>query len=140
MHFEKNRPVCPTILTALLPQLVFNVPTDKLRRVELRTCSDGNIQIVAWQDKAADPTLVLDTERITVVQLVMSNNVFFVQTAGGTTHRIQVILYRDGVPKIGFDRFTKYEPSVRVTTQTVYMELSDGSGKVERRAFPTGRQ
>lgn len=140
--FPKQPPaLCPTVVTALAPQLIFDVPTEKLRRVELRTCAaGGDIQIVAWQDKASEATLVLDSERTTVVQLVMSKNVFFLQTAGGTAHRIQVIVYEDGVPRIGFDRFTKNEPAIRLTAQYLYMDLADAKGRIQRFTFPTGRQ
>ena len=140
--FSKQPPaLCPTIVTALAPQLIFDVPTEKLRRVELRTCAaGGDIQVVAWQDKADGPTLVLDSERTTVVQLVMSHNVFLLQTAGGTADRIQVIIYEDGVPRIGFDRFTRNEPEIRLTTHRLHMDLPDGKGRIEHFTFPTGRR
>jgi hypothetical protein len=111
-----DRDVCPEIVTTLVPQRVFKVPTKLLQRVEIRTCMPGeteNLQFVAWKNGATKPSLVLTTSDETVVQLAMSGGVFAIETSGGAHYYLFVIVYdggasfRDGKPRLALQAVTK---------------------------------
>jgi len=94
-----DRGVCDEIVTTLVPQRVFKIPTKRLLRVEIRSCMPGlteNLQFVAWENGATKPSLVLTTSDETIVQLVMSGGVFVIETTGGSHSDVFVILYDGG--------------------------------------------
>src|SRR5579883_667179 len=54
--------LCADVITTLVPQRVFRIPTAQLRRVEIRSCLPGaaeNLQFVGWETRKAFPSLVL---------------------------------------------------------------------------------
>ncbi len=124
----------------MVSQFVMNVPTSELQRVELRKCGPGiseNLQIVAWEQKAAAPGLVLDTKDFTVVQAVMSGKVFVIETTGGPRDRVYVIVYTTEGPKLALERVTKAQAKITSDGKVIRLDVPNTwTGKTEQFSFP----
>lgn len=134
--------LCEEIVTTLVPQFIFKVPTSDLERVEIRKCFPGladSLQLVAWQRAARKPSLVLETTDFTIVQLVMSGRVFVVETTGGTRDIVWVITYQSGVPKLALKAITKGYAVVTSDYKRVSIEYPDLNKQIRQHSFDTNR-
>jgi hypothetical protein len=140
---QREPRICDQLVTTLIPQRVFRVPDNQLPRVEIRSCAAGiseGLQLVAWQRGAFAPSLVVDTYRFTVAQLVMSGNAFVIQTAGGTTDVLQVIVYENGKPRLALERFIKGYPTITTRYEEVRIDIPQEDGPGAQVSFPTGNR
>lgn len=142
-----NQDACADIITTLLPQRVFKVPTNQLLRVEIRSCMPGateNLQFVAWENGAVKPSLVVTTPDETIVQLAMSGGVFVVETSGGSHDTVFVIVYegaksfRSGKPKLALQAVTKGRVVITTSTDKVFIDYPDFRKEQHHLEYTTG--
>lgn len=138
---------CPEVITNLIPQRVFKKPTRLLRRVEIRSCLPGeteNLQFVAWENNAMKPSLVVTTSDETIVQLVMSGDVFVIETTGGSHDSVFVIQYggaesfRHGKPRLALDAVTKGHVVIKTDPYKVTIDYPDLRGETHHIEYSTG--
>ena len=116
---------CPTVVTLLVTQFIFNVPIAELPRLEVRQCgSEEELQIVAWKNKAKMPSLVIDTYDHTVVQAVARANIFVIETTGGPRDLVYVIVYRGGEPTLALKSVTKGTANVSIGETQLNLVIS----------------
>jgi hypothetical protein len=141
--------VCDEIVTTLVPQRVFKVPTKQLLRVEIRSCMPGeteNLQFVAWENGAMKPSLVLTTSDETIVQLVLSGGVFVIETGGGSHSFVFVIVYdggtsfRDVKPRLAHQAVTKGGLVVKTEVDKVSIDYPTLGGEPRHFEYPNGFQ
>jgi hypothetical protein len=75
-------------------------------------------QLVAWQESATVPTLVIDTEERNLKQFTVSRDAYAFELAGGSASRVFGIVYENGVPRLAI------EDSVR--TKAVFSSDAEG--------------
>ena len=125
---EKMPELCSDVITTLVPQRVFQVPTQKLPRVELRSCEPGvseTLQIAAWERSASRPSLVVETSRSTIVQLAMSSNVFVIHSAGGSSDGLQVVVFNQGKPHLALEKYLRAAITIRLERDEVIVETRE---------------
>jgi hypothetical protein len=84
-------------------------------RIEIRQCvASGGLRLMAFSANSSRP-VVVDTGHDFVVQSMMRDNVAVIETGGGTTNRVFVIRYHDGIPELLLKQNTK--ASARITTK-----------------------
>lgn len=128
----KLSPICPQVLTQLVPQLIFQTPPEALARVEIRICkfyTAGNLQIVAWRGNATRPSLVVDTDDHTISQLAMSSNVFVIQTARTAYETVFVVNFESGEPKLVLRETTRDAALTRLNDENVTVTVTPLRGK-----------
>jgi hypothetical protein len=133
--------LCPEVQSTLIPQSKFGTPTSRLARFELRRCDPGTadlLQVVAWSEGATKPSLVVDTDRSTIVELILSRDVLVLVTAGGPYNRLQVLQLRKGAPELVLDRHLKEVPVIETNSREVVVRFST-AGREEKHRFGTGR-
>lgn len=142
-----DRAVCSDIVTTLLPQRVFKTPTNRLLRVEIRSCMPGeteNLQFVAWENGAVKPSLVLTTPDETIVQLAMSGGVFVIETTGGAHDTLFVIVYeggnsfRTGKPKLALQAVTTGRVVITASPDKVLIDYPDLRKEQHHLEYATG--
>jgi len=110
--------LCPSVITALVPQLTFRRPVTDLRRVEIRSCRPGtaeNLQLVAWEERSPKPSLIVETYDLTVIQVLMRCNIFVIETARGAYDTVNVIVYESGKARLALQQ-TVRDPAIILTT------------------------
>jgi hypothetical protein len=142
-----DRDVCPEIVTTLVPQRVFKTPTNRLLRLEIRSCMPGeteNLQFVGWEGGATKPSLILTTSDETIVQIVMSGGVFVIETTGGSHDTVFAIVYeggksfRTGKPRVALQAVTKGSLMITTNPNRVLIDYPDLRGEHQHFEYATG--
>jgi hypothetical protein len=115
-------------------------PTFLNPRVEIRKCNfegsiGGFIQLAAWSKGARTPSLLLETDQISLGQVVMSGRVAVIETTGETANRIFVIVFENWIPKLALKRITKGALNIHSSTKKVIIEIEGPGGRLESHAF-----
>jgi hypothetical protein len=114
---------CARIVTLIITQFIADIPITDLPRVEVRQCSEGELQIVAWAQKSLIPSLVVDTTDFTIVQLAARENVFMIETTGGPRNIVHVITYKNGTPILALKSVTKGTADVTVSRSSLKLSI-----------------
>lgn len=127
---------CQHVLTDMVPDLKPNVPKDRLAHVEIRWCEPAGppLQIVAWKERAASPSIVLGIYRDTVESYLVADNVFAMVFPGGYD-TVVVIQYARGEPRVAFTDSTHAEIWLANTNKGVEVTLDYGKGKKTVKRF-----
>lgn len=130
--------VCKQVLATLGTRRVFRLPLSTMQRVEIRTCEEGSLQLVAWEKDRPAPSLVVETNRTSIVQLLVLGNVFVFETAGASSDVVQVILFEAGKPRLAFNDAFKATARIETSWKTVRMTVRNDDGSERTLTFPTG--
>lgn len=123
--------LCSSLVTTLVPQLIFRRPISELRRVELRACDpdrSGNLQIAAWTQNAAQPSLIVSTDDFSITELAMSHNIFVIQTARDAYETVSVISFENGIPKLAMQSTVRDAAKIVIDSESVSVTLTDAGG------------
>lgn len=129
--------LCPSVVTALVPQLIFRRPVTDLRRVEIRSCLPGTaeyLQLVAWEQRSPKPSLIVETDDFTVIQVLMRRNIFVIETARGAYDTVNVIVYEGGKPRLALQQ-TVRDPAIIVTTPDDQVKVTLTPVHAETRSY-----
>ncbi|SRR5579885_884027 len=136
--------LCADVITTLVPQRVFRIPTAQLRRVEIRSCLPGaaeNLQFVGWETRKAFPSLVLAVPDEAIVQLYMSGDVFVFETTGGAHTTVIAIVYEKGAkPRLAVREVIKDAVEITASEGKVRLSYSSLSGSKRDFTFDTGTE
>jgi hypothetical protein len=120
--------LCSSVVARLVNQLIIQVPVDTTARVEVRRCiEDGtdSLQIVAWEAKAARPSLLIDTTDFTIVQMAARQNLYLIETTGGPRDRIYVVLFENGKPTLRLQKVTKGTAQITMLRDSLDLVIPD---------------
>jgi len=134
--------LCSEVVTLLVPQLVFKVPTSTLERVEVRKCLPGvsdSLQIAAWERDSVKPSLVIVTDDFTIVQAAMIGRVFLIETTGGPRDLIYLIVYESGKPRLALKAVSKDRAQIISAGDKIAIKVTRTNGKVEHLSFKWDR-
>ena len=126
---------CDRILTTLTPQRYMHLEDRVVHRLEIRDCGPV-LQLVGWEDRAQTANLVVDTDRTTVVSIVMRGDIVVLEMAGASSNVIFVVAFSSGVPQLVFRRGYKAYATITTTMQEVIIQIPNIAGKNIWR-FPT---
>jgi hypothetical protein len=118
--------LCPTLVGIFVNQFRFQVALSATARVELRRCSENEaLQIAAWQARATEPSLVINTTDFTVVQMAARQNAYVIETTGGPRDRIYVVLYENGKPTLKLQRITRGTAKITMARDSLDVVIPD---------------
>jgi hypothetical protein len=120
--------LCDSVVLRLVNQLVTQVPIGETPRVEVRRCEQEgteSLQIAAWESKTARPALLISTTEFTIVQTVARQNLFLIETTGGTRDRIYVIVYQNDKPTLKLQRTTKGTAQITMDRNNLDLVIPD---------------
>jgi hypothetical protein len=135
---------CSQIAGMLVTEFTYQTPLSELPRVEIRQCganSSETLQIVAWERGRSKPTLVLDTSDFSIAQSLARDNVFVIETSGGSRDQVYVIAFRGGMPVLELKRVTKGSANICINATSVDVEIygifaGDAPPRTETHKFP----
>lgn len=142
-----GEPLCPNLIASLM-----TVPgnLDALvaaQRVEVRQCPVdlktrlGSFQLAAWQQGAATPALVLQTEDSGFYQMVMIEGVYVFELMGGRATRVIAVVFNaKGIPALAIDESSRHPVRVQSQASHVVVELQDLKNQARRFAFEKSGQ
>ena len=123
--------LCPKTVAVLTPYLGDPVRTSSGQRVEIRQCpfnsEQGTMQIVAFEEGAASaPSLVIDTERRAVNQLVMIPGAYAFELLSSSATSVVGISFEGGKPRKVVEDSTKGNITIKSDLrQITLIELDD---------------
>ncbi len=132
---------CEEVVTSLYPEWHSKLPREKLRHVDVRNCRTGDwgiLQVAVWPEGGQNPGLVVDTNRSTIVKIAMAGDVFVLETAGASSNVVQVIVYRNGLPRLALSEAIKAYAHIDISWKKVIVGLPQEKGPERVFEFPTG--
>lgn len=137
-----SRPkLCDEVVTTMYPEWISRIPRPNMRKVEVRNCRIGDwgfLQIAAWPDRGEQPSLLVETNRSTIVKIAMAGNVFVLETAGASSNVVQVVTYDKGTPRLVLSDAIKAYARIDMSWKKVVVALPQQKGPERVYEFPTG--
>jgi TonB family protein len=106
------------VVGLLATYFVDGTPNSELARVEVRQCTaeEGyRLQLVAWPSGKSVTPLVVDTPDERIVQATAWDNLFYIETEGGSARVVvYMIRYEDGEPKLVLQGISRGDEEVKM--------------------------
>jgi hypothetical protein len=134
--------LCDEVVSTFYLRWIPGVSRNKLARVEVRNCrfkDHAALQIAAWNEEAIRPNLMVHTQGITLQRVVLSGNVFVLETAGASNNIFHVVIYDRGKPRLAFHDATREDVRIETSAQSVIVRWPQREGRDRVYEFPTGR-
>jgi hypothetical protein len=107
---------------AMINGVTTDVEPGKERRVEVRRCSRGTLQIAAWAPNASAPGVVLNLANDRILQMFLSGGVFVLETSG-SVNRAMILRFDADRVRLVADLETKTDPTIRSDGEHVRIEV-----------------
>jgi hypothetical protein len=133
--------ICADLVYLASPDVHFRSVRRDLKRVEVRRCRDARanvLQLAAWKQGEKHPTILRDTDRFAVSQVVMFNDVVVVEFGGGGSNRLFVITFENGHPTIALEDGYKAYAQIETTRLEVLIRIPQARGDPRVHRFRTG--
>ncbi len=130
---------CSTVVGVLIPQIRYQVPPDRLARVEIRQCrADGieELQLAAWASDSEEPEIVLNTSDFTIASAAISANTVVVITASRTRNQVYAVQFSKETPILSLHRSSRGRATIMVEYDHIAITVRNtGEGGPETYRF-----
>jgi hypothetical protein len=131
--------LCEAVVAVITNQSGIGAVRPSPQRVEIRRCNPqgelGLLQIVAWNEGASHPSLLLPTDDVLVTQFVSIGNVVAIQSSHETTDVVRIITFRQREARLSFEENVKQKVTIRAEETAVTVSFVDNSGVQRSQRF-----